>query len=106
MALLLANDHYIYICIYIYIYIYILPDMSQLPTSPFPKHAHFGVLKMFLDPDVHCLSKGHQGPETFLAPSADKQTEQEKETFTEQLESLGSHQSAQTVNSELCIVQW
>ena len=29
--------------------------MSQFPTSPFPK-------------------RGHQGPETFLAPSADKQT--------------------------------
>ena len=28
-----------------------------------------------------------------------------KETLMEQLESLGSHQSAQTVNSELCIVR-
>ena len=32
--------------------------MSQLPTSPFP-------------------SGGHQGPEMFLAPSADKQTGEE-----------------------------
>ena len=38
------------------LYIYInLPDMSQLMTSAFPK-------------------RGHQGPETFLALSADKQT--------------------------------
>ena len=47
------------VSIYIYIFIYKihinLPDMSQLPISPFPK-------------------RGHQGPETFLALSADKQT--------------------------------
>ena len=58
--------------------------MSQLSTSPFPKG-------------------GTSGPGKLLAPFADKQTG--KETLVEQLESLKSHQSAQTANSELCIVR-
>ena len=35
-----------------------LSDMSLFPTSPFP----------------HSRSGGHQGPDTFLAPCADKKT--------------------------------
>ena len=58
--------------------------MPQLPTSPFPK-------------------RETSGPETFLAPSLTSKPG--KETLTQQLESLGSHQSAQTVSSELCIVR-
>ena len=59
--------------------------MSQLPTSPFPKRGTSGPGNVFRHP----LLTSKPG----------------KETFTEQLESLGSHQSAQTVNSELCIMR-
>ena len=53
---------------------------------------------------IFYLYKGGGGirdPEIFLAPSADKQTGEE--TLTERLESSGSHQSAQTVNSSIYI---
>ena len=54
---------------------------------------------MFWPP--HSRSGGGQGPETFLAPSADKQTGE----HDQEMDSSGSHQSAQTASSELCVVQ-
>ena len=55
---------------------------------------------MFWPP--HSRSGGGQGPEPFLAPSADKQTGE----HDQEMESTGSHQSAQTASSELCVVQY
>ena len=41
---------YVYVHVYMYVYVYIyinLPDMSQLPTSPFPKRGTSGPGNVF-----------------------------------------------------------